>query len=438
MRLRLIIGGAILASLTLIASGCRSSEETSEEGEGGRRRSVPAQPEINFVNLDLQRQADVASTVQLYRGVQETSLPILAMRPVETLTLEFDLLVRDGRPLRIEFRHADRRWQDDYLNPTLYMRRQSVDTITEYRESRTSASTYVHYRYRFPNDAIGFKLSGNYVLTVLDPGRDERVLFERPFVVSEEEADVAFELRGVPIPGASGVWNQPYLVLDPRPFSQRDIYDYGACFVKNVRFDLGRCAGRPSLFEAPFVTFDLEPRASFEPEPDLHLLDISELRSGIGIEEVYFDKEPYEVNLVADLADMGSPEPTIQNGQSAVRAFVTDVSNPAFESEYVLTHFTYIPYREERAGGPVVIQGSFNGWALDERNKLVWIEEEKHYQGAILIKQGRHAYQYFVSGPRPPSQGTFAPESSYTALLYYYDPIRHTDRLLAVRTVIAP
>jgi len=216
------------------------------------------------------------------------------------------------------------------------------------------------------------------------------------------------------------------------------MFEYGACFVKNTRFDLSRCAGRPSLFQTPYLSFELEPIASFEPEPDLHIVDISELRSGIGIEEIYFDVEPYQVNLVSDLADMGSPEPTFQNGQSAIREFVRDLSHPEYESEYVAANFTYIPFRQQRAGGPVMILGSFNGWVLDERNILLWIEEEKMYRGTILLKQGRHAYQYFVSGSRPSSHGTFAPESSYTAMLYYFDPLNHTDRLLAVRSLIAP
>jgi hypothetical protein len=435
MNLRLM---AIAVFSFALFAGCRSSEETKETFGAERTSSRKLEPEVGFVNLRLAPQQLHVATVQFYRGNQETSLPVLATRSFEGLTLEFDLMQRDGRPLRVEFQRADRMWQDDFLNPTLFMDRQSGDDITHYRESTAPSSTYVHYEYRFPNDVIGFKLSGNYVLTVLDPSLDDRVLFERPFVVTEESAEVAFELRGVPVPGAIGVWNQPHLLFDQRPFSESDIFDFAACFVKNTRFDLGRCGSRPSLFEAPFISFDLDPQASFEPEPDLHLLDISELRSGIGIEEIFFDVEPHEVNLVPDLADMGSPEPGFQNGQSAVRAFVRDLTYPEYQSEYVLTHFTYIPFREQRASGPLLIVGSFGGWVIDERNVLTWIEEEKRYRGAILLKQGRHAYQYYVSGSRPPSQGTFAPESSYTALLYYFDPVLHTDRLVAVRSVIAP
>ncbi|HEY5564308.1 MAG TPA: DUF5103 domain-containing protein, partial [Rhodothermia bacterium] len=84
------------------------------------------------------------------------------------------------------------------------------------------------------------------------------------------------------------------------------------------------------------------------------------------------------------------------------------------------------------------VTGSFNRWVLDAANRLVWNEAEGLYEGAILIKQGVHAYQYHISGPRPSSSGAFAPESSYTALLYYFDPVIHVDRLIAVRSKIAP
>lgn len=427
---------ALLVLACLLLQSCRSSEESKEGFE--TRAAGPTVGGVEFVTLDVAPQLDFVSTVQLYRAPDETSLPVLPLRSAQQLRLEFDLMIRDSRPLRIEFVRADRRWRDDFLTPTRYMGGPTGDSIREYRESTAPASAYVHYEYSFPNEIIQFKLSGNYVLTVLDPTLDNPVLFERPFVVTEESVDAAFELRAVPIPGAGGVWNQPYVLFDPTTHPSRDLFDYGACFIKNVRFDLGRCTSRPSLFEAPFASFDLEPQASFEPEPDLHLVDVSEIRAGISIENVFFDVEPYQVKLVPDQADMGSPEPTFQNGQSAVRQYVRDVSYPQYESEYVMTEFTYIPFKEQRANGPVMVIGSFNGWVLDERNTLTWIEEERRYRGAVLLKQGRHPYQYFISGGRRPSTGAFAPVSSYSALLYYYDPIEHTDRLVSVRTVLAP
>jgi len=442
MTSRLTLRIVLLFTLGILATSCGSSEQTKKEKSGESRpqaRSGPAPlPGVDFVNLDLAPQDPSATTIQLYRGNQESSLPIHVFRSSDHLTLEFDLMRRDGRPLRVEFTHANRRWEDDFLNPTQYMVMQAGDNIVDYRESTAPFSEYVHYRYEFPNEYVQFKLSGNYVLTVLDPIADQPVLFERPFVVSEEAAEVAFELRGVPIPGSAGVWNQPYLLLDPRPYPDRDIFDWGACFVKNIRFDLGRCGRRPSLFESPLISFELEPQSSFEPEPDLHLLDISELRNSISIEGVIFESEPLEVILVPDLADLGSPEPGFQNGQSIVTGTVLDLITPDIEAEYVNTRFSYIPYKEKRASGDVLITGSFNGWILDEKNSLTWNPDEKRYEGTILIKQGRHGYQYLIAGPRPGSTGVFAPVSSYTALLYYYDPVLHVDRLVAVKTVLAP
>lgn len=414
--------------------GCATSEETADVGHVTASDPVG---DPTYVDLSLESPAPFVSTIQLYRDPNETSLPVIVAGSDQVLRLEFDLLNRDGKPLRIEFKHFNRRWEDDNLQPAEYMVARFQDELHNYRRSLASRSNYAHYTYAFPNASIQFKRSGNYVLTVSDPANGE-VIFQAPFLVSEETSDVAYELRALSIPGASGLWSQPVVYIDPEDQSGRDLFDWGACFVKNTRFDLSRCSSRPSLFEAPYASFSLEPRDSFEPDPDYHVVDLSELRRGIDIDEVDYESTPVGVVLVPDQADLGGSVVSFQNGQSTVSASVLDVGNPDLEAEYVYATFRYIPYRSQEADGEVIVTGSFNRWVLDAANRLVWNEAEGLYEGAILIKQGVHPYQYHISGPRPPSSGAFAPESSYTALLYYFDPVIHVDRLIAVRSRIAP
>ncbi|HUF07696.1 MAG TPA: type IX secretion system plug protein domain-containing protein [Rhodothermales bacterium] len=415
--------------------GCASTKDTANDGSPGLASAPETDPA--YVSLTLEPPAPSISTIQLYRDPDETSLPLVVMGTDQALALEFDLVGKDGRPLRIAFRHFNRQWEDDYLQPVEYMSGRVEDELVNYRRSLTSRSSYAHYTYLFPNASIQFKRSGNYVLTVSDPGTGD-VMFQAPFLVSEESSDLAYELRAMSMPGASGLWSQPIVYIDPDDQFGRDLFDWGACFVKNTRFDLARCSSRPSLFEAPYASFSLEPRDSFEPDPDFHIVDLSELRRGLDIDGVTYESTPIEVVLAPDQADLGGTAVSFQNGQSTVSGSVIDVGNPDIESEYVHATFRYIPYRSQQADGDVIVTGSFNRWVLDAANRLVWNEAEGWYEGAILIKQGVHAYQYHISGPRPSSSGAFAPESSYTALLYYFDPVIHADRLIAVRSRIAP
>jgi len=432
---RLLLAAALL-SIGAGGWGCASTADTRAGADLPSPRAEMGDPA--YVDLTLEPPGDSVTTIQLYRYPNETSLPVIAAGTDQVFNLEFDILNGEGRPLHIEFKHFNRRWEEDYLHPTEYMKGQFQDEILNYRRSLASRSNYVHYTYTFPNASIQFKRSGNYVLTVTDQTTEGHVLVEMPFLISEEAADIEYQLRAVPIPGGVGLLSQPIVYIDPGADTSRDLFDYGACFVKNTRFDLSRCSVRPSLFEAPYASFSLELEDSFEPEPDLHVVDLSELRRGETIDEVHFETTPHEVILVPDQADLGGTEVSFHNGQSSVSGSVIDVGNPDIEAEYVHATFRYIPYRSERASGDVIVTGSFNRWVLDAANRLVWNEAEGMYEGAILIKQGVHGYQYHISGPRPPSQGAFAPESSYTALLYYFDPVMHVDRLIAVRSKIAP
>jgi len=425
----------VSAMIVIGGLGCASTTDTAGDGNPGLASAPETDPA--YVSLTLEPPASSISTIQLYRDPDEASLPLIVVGTDQALVLEFDLIGKDGRPLRIGFKHFNRRWVDDYLQPVEYMAGRIEDEVINYRRSLASRSNYAHYTYSFPNASIQFKRSGNYLLTVSDPATGD-VTLQAPFLVSEESSDLAYELRATPIPGASGLWSQPVVYIDPGDQFGRDLFDWGACFVKNTRFDLARCSSRPSLFEAPYASFSLEPRDSFEPDPDFHIVDLSELRRGVDIDDVTYESTPIEVALVPDQADLGGTEVSFQNGQSTVSGSVIDVGNPDVEAEYVHATFRYIPYRSQQADGDVLVTGSFNRWVLDAANRLVWNEAEGLYEGAILIKQGVHAYQYHISGPRPSSSGAFAPESSYTALLYYFDPVIHVDRLIAVRSKIAP
>ncbi|MGA7304462.1 MAG: type IX secretion system plug protein domain-containing protein, partial [Rhodothermales bacterium] len=252
-----------LVSIGLAGAGCASTANTDSSG---LPRAPRAMGDPAYVDLTLAPPAPGIATVQLYRYPNETSLPIIAAGTDQVLSLEFDLLDGESKPLSIEFKHFNRRWEEDYLHSTEYMVGQFQDQILNYRRSIASRSRYVHYSYEFPNASIQFRRSGNYVLTVSDPSSNGDVLVELPFLISEEGADIEYQLRAVPIPGQVGLWSQPIVYIDPGTDPSRDLFDWGACFVKNTRFDLSRCSARPSLFDAPYASFSLELEDSFEPE----------------------------------------------------------------------------------------------------------------------------------------------------------------------------
>src|SRR5690606_18599323 len=115
-------------------------------------------------------------------------IPILIAGTGEYLTLEFDIMGLTGQPLSAYFYHADREWRRD-LSPPEYMASFQRDDLLDYNSSRATEADYVHYIYRFPNAAVDFRISGNYIVRITEQGQEDAVLFERPFFVSEQSAN---------------------------------------------------------------------------------------------------------------------------------------------------------------------------------------------------------------------------------------------------------
>lgn len=419
------------------AAACAGSKESGEEASD--EQSAPRVAAPQYVEMDLAASEQNIRSVQLYRSDSEANLPMVELNSSETLTLEFDLMDERGRPLSVYFYHADRIWRRD-LSPGEYLESFQHDNLLDYQVSSGTQVPYVHYMYRVPNRSIRFLISGNYIVRVTEQGREDEVLFERAFFVTEQAASLEFATDRVLV-GSSGFPSiQPIAQFRPPVGTEANVFDYNVCFVRNGRFELARCSERPSLMNAPIMEFYLEPEMSFEPEEAAFFVDITDLRSADQIVSTDFSTSPYRIVLEPDFARFGgSAFAPLLNGQSLISAVVR-MGDGDIRAEYVLTRFSYVPPDETRLAGEVLLTGSFNGWQYDPKNRLEWFPDEKRYEGEILLKQGQYEYRYVardrrlaraLRGNMPRS------ENQYTALVYYDDVSLQTDRLVAVKQLIA-
>lgn len=390
--------------------------------------------------LTLSRTDERVKTVQLYRTGDETALPIISLGSAETLTLDFDLLAdgptSSGGPLSVYFYHADRTWRRDLL-PSEFLRAFLSDDIRDYQLSSVIGTDYVHYAYEFPNANIDFLLSGNFVVRVTEQGREDAVLLERAFFVSEEAAEVELSFQSGFSGGASVV--QPVVQLRPGP-ALRDAqpFDYAVCFARNGRFDRGRCSQDPSLLGLALFQFFLDRRDAFPAERPYHEVDLGPLQAGPEIANVDRSTEPYSVLLDLDYARFGgNVGRAALTGQPVVETAYRGGGRADTQAEYVSVRFRYVPEGERRAPGPVLLTGAFNDWQLDPSLALTWDPAVLRYEGAFLLKQGLYLYQYIVDDPAAEPAQLLLQPALYTALVYLHDPTRITDRLVAVRSAVS-
>ncbi len=440
----------------LIASGalggCRSAAEAEAEGKPKVRRQARSVDALPHISLALQADRSDVKSVQLYRAGSETNPPVLPLagsdRPPSTdgagadgLVLEFDLLGTRSEALSVVFLHRDRYWRDDGVDPIRLIRGFFRDEIVDMEHARATRAPYVHYRYHFPNQGVRFLVSGNYILRVTERFEPDRVLFERPFVVTEEQTELVFSVQPMLVPGRGMPFSQPIVRFQLPEDLSTSVMDFQTCFVRNADFALARCRPTPALIDLPIVHYHLDPGSSFAPGPHVHGLDLTRIQVGSQVHEIDFTSSPYRLTLEPD--DLGLGPRWVGSplfGQSVISAAAVDRVEADVAGEYVWVNFRVVP--SERDGTPdgVSLTGSFSGWRSDEAVPMQWNAAEGFFEVEVLLKQGLYEYGYLVERDEPllnTPRGVFNLDYRYTALVYFSDPFLALDRLIAQRTVEA-
>lgn len=424
--LRRLVGLVLCVALLGWPVGCKTTEKQTEQK--GTSSVTTVDPE--FAASD-----ESVRTIQLYRGDEERSLPVIPLGGDNALTLEFDLMEQQGRPLSVYFQHADRKWRRD-LSSSQILESFQDDRLVDYASSRGTEVPYVHYRYRFPNDDIRFRISGNYILRVTERGRRDSVLFEQPFFVVEEKGGLQLRGESIMVPGQRQSSLRPIARFTPPSGIQGDPFGHTACFVRNGRLTDTRCEERPLLVRQPELKFELAREHAYAPSTAGFELDLSTLRSTSKIARVDRSQSPFRVILDSDYARFGEDASTPPaNGQTIVRAALPDFVDPAVQAEYVETRFAFVPSGAQPYDGRFSVAGSFSDMNPMRGTPMEWSPARERYEGTVLLKQGRH--QYFYSTPDPAFSKQMRDHqarsrSTYTAFVYYRDDRWNTDRLLRV------
>jgi hypothetical protein len=364
------LAAAFLASAMLGA--CASPKEAGDDDQPRRASAQRTGPAV--IDLRLAPTEPTVHTVQLHVRDRESALPIIALNSDQRLSLSFDIVGGDPRPVSVYFYQADREWRRR-LAPSEYLQSFQRDDILTYTPSRGTQVAYTHYRYSFPNQSIGFLVSGNYILRVTEQGDEDAVLFERPFFIVENDGRLELSVDNVMV-GQRFARAQPVARLLPGNRRATNAFDYQTCFVRNAQWAGMRCADRPVLAEMPVLQFYLEPQAAFEADAGDFFLDLSLLRTGLRILSVDRVPRPYEVILQPDEARFpGTPQAPRLNGQTVVSSVVRDVAEPGTGAEYVNTRFSFVPPNERPFGGDVFIVGSFSNWQRTARQRMTWVSE---------------------------------------------------------------
>ena len=360
------------------------------------------------------------------------------------LVLMFDEIEADAKYYYYSITHYNQDWTPSSLSELEYLDGFNESTIDNYQYSRNTRVSYTHYQLRLPNDDVGFRVSGNYVIEVYEDEDERRPIFSRRFMVSEASG-VSIEARIKPSWGDEQrrnyqeidfkVKHEGFEIRNP----EREI---NVSVIQNRRWDSLIGGVRPMFVRKDVLDFEMRNELIFPSGKDYRYLDLRTTRNkNDKIQGMYFNEEGIEVELVKERTRAFDVYLELDdlNGGYIVDNF--DRLYPLVSSDYIEVLFS-LSKPQPMEGKTLYLYGALSDFRLSEENKMVYNPAVKAYVGKLLLKQGYYDYVFAYSEEdskkvkwtetEGDSRDT---ENDYTILIYYSPFGERYDRLIATTTI---
>jgi hypothetical protein len=341
----------------------------------------------------------------------------------ESLKLSFDDINAEQRIYSYKIEHCDYNWTVSNILSTQYMTGYAQDRIRDYENSFNTLQPYTHYSLKIPNENNRIKISGNYLISILDEYNN--VIFSRRFIIYDPKVIVgvtAHRSRDISFiyekHNVEFVINHQNLLLNnPNEEIKVAVYQNGDwnSVINNIR---------PKYVRGSQLLYNYVDEISYWAGNEFLYFDTKEIRNATNNIAKTRRNNIFNTFLFIDESRGGKPYtfyPDI-NGNFVIRTI--DMDDTALEADYSFVHFLY-QYDQIFNGEGIYIYGAFNDWQLTEENKMVYNEQTNLYEARIMLKQGFYNYTY-VSVDRNGQlnkhtlEGSmYQTENEYSVIVYY-------------------
>ncbi|MFK7926163.1 MAG: type IX secretion system plug protein domain-containing protein [Bacteroidia bacterium] len=426
----------LVYTLLFFCLACTSLQTSNTDPDANNEKQIRYE---DFVYEDSIR------TVQLYRGNNQLSYPVVYLGDRSVLSLAFDELVNPDLPedrYWIDIVACDWNWKPTLVLPIEFYDGYSRQEITQYRRSEFSKVDYIHFGHFFPREGEAFRQSGNYLLKVFRNGDENDLVLTRRFVVADRKAVVTNNYMLDPNLERS-LLNELRFDLSVGSLNMiSPTQDLIIQVLQNFRWDNAFQVLRPRFIREDRFEYRIDLELAFKGGGEFRHLDTRSTRlygrSTRNVEEEeaawQFYSRPDAVkrsNFLIQFPDL--------NGGYFIS--VNEWEAPSYQADYVTNHFALdvdFPFDSSE----VYLFGKFSDWQLQERFKMNFNDATDRYENSVSIKQGVYDYLYVLDNPRQRAldEGTLEGDPSedenyYTVLVYYRAPADRRHKLIGLQAL---
>jgi len=357
---------------------------------------------------------------------QQTNNYVPIIRLGELFTLEFDDLNVSQEEYTYKIEHYDYNWQPSGLVSTEFISGYADDRIRDYEDSFNTIQPYTYYKIQIPNDNTRIKISGNYVITIFD--ENSEAVFARPFIVYQSKVSVGVSThRSRDIAALNSKQNVQFSVNHPNLLINNPAQEIKIALYQNNDWNTVLKDIKPQFYRGTQLLYKYVDKISYWAGNEFLFFDTKQIRNATNnIAKVELN-DTFDTFLYLDEGrknDTYTNYPDI-NGNFVIRSI--DVEDTTTEADYTWVHFALESY-ENIGNNNIYIYGNFNGWQLNDENKMTYNETMKLYTGKIFLKQGFYNYSYVTATKEGvindhAIEGSFYQTENDYSVVVYYRPI---------------
>lgn len=389
------------------------------------------------LTLTAQVQTEIAPPYNIKTAsfVQNSQNVVPIFQLGESFEFQFDDLFGNEVDYYYEITHCDYNWVPTDIPKSEYLSGFDSQKIQEYVNSFNTLQIFSHYRLSIPNDYTKIKLSGNYVLIILNS--DKEVILKRYFVLYDNIVSVPLKIRRPrTVKNIYSKHNLNFEINTDDFLLQNPTQNLKVVLLQNGNFNTAIKNIVPQYNIGNVFVYKYDQETQFWAGNEFLNFDSKDIKNANNyVSFVNSNNGIYNTHLFTNSAKANFPYSNYSdlNGNFSIRKL--DGENNTIEADYSWVYFS-LSAPLANPSSSVYIMGMFNNYSTTPENKMDFNTEKGLYEKAILIKQGFTNYQYttvdnkgFIDLENAIDGNFYQTENDYTVLVYYKG---NTDRYVKV------
>ena len=363
----------------------------------------------------------------------QNAIPVFLLG--DSFQLQFDDLHATEDNYYYKITHCNYNWEQSQLSVNEYLIGFDEQRIQEYLNSQNTLQVYTHYRISFPNKLTQLRVSGNYIISILNENKE--VIFSRKVIIYENLASVALQIKRTrTISDVQSKHNLDFTVKSIINF-QSPLQNVKVLLLQNGNFKNAIYNVKPMYTIANDLIYKYDAETQFWAGNEYLNFDnkniqvavnsIAAVNSSGGLYNAFlFPNNPRATAIYTYFPDI--------NGNFLVNNI--NAPNNEINADYAWVYFS-LAKPELNANQAVYITGMYNNFIVNNENKMDFNPKTQLYEKALLIKQGFTNYCYTIikntatiDHENAIDGNFFQTENNYLALIYYRENNQRYDRVI--------